>query len=92
MVKNTYTIHWNAGDEVLAYNIHCTREGLKNYIKRAEEKNPSFVLDYVELVTEQRTRINMDDEYDDPCPDCGKQLKMSNSGGVYCSCGYWFCY
>jgi hypothetical protein len=45
----------------------------------------------VEEVVEHTLEIDID-EYDDPCPDCGKQLKMSNSGGVYCSCGYWFCY
>lgn len=32
------------------------------------------------------------EEYDDPCPDCGKQLRVAQGGGVKCSCGYWFCY
>lgn len=34
----------------------------------------------------------VDNEFDDPCPDCGKQLKVAQGGGVKCSCGYWFCY
>lgn len=30
---------------------------------------------------------------DDPCPECGTQLKDQRSGGVCCpSCGYWFCF
>lgn len=33
-----------------------------------------------------------DDTYDDPCPDCGKQLQVARGGGVKCSCGYWFCF
>ena len=46
----------------------------------------------VKLIEGSKDNILTIDDYDDPCPDCGKQLKMSNSGGVYCSCGYWFCY
>jgi ssDNA-binding Zn-finger/Zn-ribbon topoisomerase 1 len=30
------------------------------------------------------------EEIDNPCPECGKQLRMKWSG-VDCSCGYWFC-
>lgn len=32
------------------------------------------------------------DKADDPCPDCGKQLKARLGGGVGCTCGYWFCF
>ena len=37
-------------------------------------------------------------EFDDPCPDCGEQLRaksMQEGGGVECpnpSCSYWFCF
>ncbi len=34
-------------------------------------------------------------EVQDPCPDCGAELRMAPGGGVKCStpdCGYWFCY
>lgn len=39
-----------------------------------------------------RAQSEPDDTYDDPCPDCGKQLQVAKGGGVKCSCGYWFCF
>ena len=29
--------------------------------------------------------------FDDPCPDCGTQLKAKWSGAECPKCGYWFC-
>jgi hypothetical protein len=51
--------------------------------------NDTFVA-YVEIAS-----VEAYDEHDDPCPDCGTQLKLASGGGVRCpkhGCGYWFCY
>ena len=39
-----------------------------------------------------------EEDYDDPCPECGAQLRaktLAEGGGVICTnpdCGYWFCF
>jgi len=36
-----------------------------------------------------------EEDFSDPCPDCGTELEDAPGGGVKCpnkDCGYWFCY
>jgi hypothetical protein len=36
-----------------------------------------------------------DEEFSDPCPECGTELEDASGGGVKCpnkDCDYWFCY
>ena len=36
-----------------------------------------------------------EEDFSDPCPDCGTELEAAPRGGVKCpnkDCGYWFCY
>lgn len=52
-----------------------------------------------EVVWESLEANEMTDEleeaFNDPCPDCGTQLQVAQGGGVRCpakDCGYWFCF
>jgi hypothetical protein len=53
-----------------------------------------FARDLLKAIGADLVRMSSleEEEYSDPCPECGEELKHAPGGGVKCSCGYWFCY
>ena len=71
------------------------------------ESDYDFVMNNLELcvsllsglqsIEEKEVKEEKEEVIDDPCPDCGAQIRAKElweGGGVECSkkCGYWFCY
>lgn len=69
--------NFNGGEDIGDY---------KNFINTTIEDNGSGLKLRIEELEEEQEN----EEIDDPCPKCGKQLRIKWSG-VDCSCGYWFC-
>jgi hypothetical protein len=86
-------------------NYLCLVDGVVEYASTSESSFAHYQLMYAEehqdadvqyltLTDEEYDAMFPveDDEFSDPCPDCGKELEDAPGGGVKCSCGYWFCY
>lgn len=59
-MKNKYRVCWNDGNEIYTHDRECTYDQLKWYVDKARELNPSFVLESVDKIIEQKIRIDID--------------------------------
>jgi hypothetical protein len=60
-MKKNYRITWDNVEYHDNYNIYCTLDDLKKYIKKVKDWNPGFVLLKVEEVIENTIEINIED-------------------------------
>jgi len=70
----------------------CDGEG---WPKKASELKDKIEREICRLEKMLEEAAMGDYDFDDPCPECGTQLKSAIGGGVKCpkpGCDYWFCF